>query len=349
MPALRFEVYQDELVLLDAPDGFQRQRVQLRRDPLLGHTSVYNPALEGKAGLLFNAVDRAALARLVAESAPTCLFCPERLAATPKFPPELLPEGRLQMGEAILFPNLFPLAPYHAVVAVSRAHFLELEAFTPALLCDAFCAMQRFAQAVQAHDPAARYATFNANYLFPAGASLVHPHFQVLLSSRPYAQQARQIEACQAYRQAQGRDYFTDLRAAETELGERLMGRSGPWHWLAAYAPLGNHEIQALHETECDFARLAQSEIEALAQGLARVLQLYAGLGHLSFNFSLYSQAAGAGPGTPLLLRCVTRQNPAPLYRADDYFLQKLLGSELILLLPEALARQARPLFSQTR
>jgi hypothetical protein len=41
----------------------------------------------------------------------------------------------------------------------------------------------------------------------------------------------------------------------------------------------------------------------------------------------------------------VNRQNLYPNYRNDDYFLQKLLQTELILTLPEDLAAEARKYF----
>jgi hypothetical protein len=348
MTAIRFEMEEDELELLTPMTGFQaeRQRVQVRRDPLLGHTSVHNPALRDKARILFGDVDRDWLERLAAESAERCIFCPGRLEATPRYPPGLLAEGRLRVGEATLFPNLFPLARYHAVVAVSQAHFLELREFTPERVGNALLAMQRFMAAVAGQDPAAGFATLNANYLFPAGASLVHPHFQLLMGPRPYGHQAALIAAWRDYQAAHGRAYGVDLAASEARLGQRYIARHGGWHWLAAYAPLGNLELQAVHPEAADFAALPAEEVAALADGLSRLLGLYEALGYLSFNCSLYSQRGHAGAGARLFLRLVSRQNPAPGYRSDDYFLQKLLGSDVILMPPEDLARQARPAFA---
>ncbi len=47
-----------------------------------------------------------------------CPFCREQKnRATPKFTPEVLPEGRLARGEALLVPNLFPYDIYSAVLS----------------------------------------------------------------------------------------------------------------------------------------------------------------------------------------------------------------------------------------
>lgn len=348
MPDIRFEAQEDTLELLSPLSGFQpeRQRVQLRTDPLLGHTSVYNPALRDKAKMLFGDVDRDWLGRLAAESAARCIFCPSMNDAAPRYPASLLAEGRLQLGEARLFPNLFPLAKHHAVVVVSDAHFLELREFTPLRIADALLAMQQFMATVARHDTQSRYATLNANYLFPAGASLMHPHFQLLIGPRPYAQHAALLDAWRDYHAAHACAYVGDLVATEQRLGERHIGRSGNWHWFAAWAPLGNNELQAVHESAADFTNLPEEEVRALADGLSRALRCHEALGYLSFNFTLYSQRTDNAPGARLFLRLVTRQNPAPGYRCDDYFLQKLLQTEVILLPPEELALHARPLFA---
>ena len=47
-------------------------------------------------------------------------------------------------------------------------------------------------------------------------------------------------------------------------------------------------------------------------------------------------------PFFPVFVRVITRQNVYPNYRCDDYFLQKLLGEELILTPPEELAENLR-------
>lgn len=347
MTEIRFEMHEHELELLNPMLGFQpdRQRLQVRRDPLLGHTAVYNPALRDKAKTLFGEIDRVWLDGLVAESAERCIFCPGRQDRLPKYPPELVPDGRIQVGEAVLFPNLFSLAKYHAVVAVSQAHFLELGQFTLGRLGDALLAMQQFMAAVARQDEASRYATLNANYLFPAGASIIHPHFQLLMGPQPYGHHGQLLAAWKEHRHRAGGAYGDDLVATEDRLGERFIASRGGWHWLAAYAPLGHLEIQACHESAQAFTQLDDAGVAALAEGLSAMLGLYEALGYLSFNFSLYSQHGGGTEGARLFLRLVARQNPAPGYRCDDYFLQKLLQSDVILMPPEDLARQAAPRF----
>lgn len=319
------------------------QRVQLRTDPLLGHSAVYNPLIEEGVKTFIGAVDHPLVERLKDDSASGCIFCPEKIEAVARFVPALVPEGRIRVGEAVLFPNLLALAPHHAVAVVSRAHFLELSEFTPDLIGNALLGVRQYVAAVFAQDAAARHVSVNANYLFPAGASLMHPHFQVLVSHEPYTHVARLLQACSDYCAAHGANYHNDLIDTERARGERYIGATGAWHWLAAYAPLASNEILAVHESRGDFAALTDADIAELARGMSATLRCYESLNYLSFNFTLYARRDGAeDDGFNCLLRCMTRQNPYPNYRTDDFFLQKGLQTELIVTLPETLAQRSR-------
>lgn len=349
MAEISFESREDNCALLNPLKDFtpETQTIELRRDPLLGHTAVYNPLVEEGVKMFVGAADRELLERLRRETAPRCVFCPERIDGVARFDEDFIPGGRIEVGEAVLFPNLFALGRHHAVAAVSRAHFLELEEFTPQRLYDAFEAIQRYVRTVYARDPAADDVSVNANYLFPAGASIMHPHFQVLVTAGPYTHQARLLTACRGYMARQGTPYHADLVRSERRIGQRYIGETGHWDWLAAYAPMGSNEILGIHESSGDLTALEAADLQGLAQGLSRVLRTYARLGYLAFNFSLYARREPTTPdGFQCLIRCMTRQNPYPDYRADDFFLQKGLQAELILNRPETLAQEARREFA---
>lgn len=345
MAEIVFERRCDTVEILNPLKGFapERQQLEMRWDPLLRHSSLYNSTVEQGLKIFVGAADQALLERLAAESAEKCFFCPERIEVTARFPETFIPEGRLSVGEATLFPNIFGVAPYHAVIIVSHAHWLPPSGFTPRLIGDAFQAARRYIATVFAADAEAAYATVNANYLFPAGASMFHPHFQALVSRAPYTHQERLLQACRRYLKEKGSAYHEDLIATEQRLGERYIAQTGAWHWLASYSPMGANEIIGVHTGDGDFAALTDDDLAGLANGLAGVLRYYGHLGYYAFNFSLYSRRAPAEPdGFNCLIRCMTRQNPYPNYRVDDFFLQKGLESELILTQPERLAEEAR-------
>ena len=50
------------------------QTIQVRRDPLLGDTSIFNPELKDKAQIFFGSCDQALIDKLVEETAKSCFF-----------------------------------------------------------------------------------------------------------------------------------------------------------------------------------------------------------------------------------------------------------------------------------
>ncbi len=350
MSKIEFESTELPLTILEPSREFAEglHTVVIRKDPLLGDTSVYNPFLKDKARLFFGENDPELLRHLIESSGNACFFCGEGLTkSTPKYPPSLVPDGRLRSGEAILFPNLFSIAKYHAITSLSRAHFLALSEFTAQVLSDGLSVNRDFLNSVYRDDHNAPFTIVCANYLFPAGASLVHPHMQTLVSPSPYSYHNRLIDACKAYYQKEGSAYHRDLISAEKEIGARYIAQVGQWHWIAAFSPIGSNEVIAVHEQECDFGLLTMEDIHTLSYGISRVLNSYGNLGYLSFNYALYSsRKSEREEGVRCIIKLITRQNLYPNYRNDDYFLQKLLQSELMIMLPEELTLQIRDFFS---
>jgi galactose-1-phosphate uridylyltransferase len=349
MVAIHFESVASTFTIRNPQKDFIEDvfQVEVRRDPLLGDTSVYNPFLKDKVKAFFGDSDPALIQRLADESAKTCIFCADRVEkSTPQYPPELVPGGRIRAGEALLFPNLFAIGKYHAVVSLSNAHFLKLSEFSPGLLENGFKAAREFLKAVYRYDQSVLCISVNANYLFPAGASMVHPHLQMLVTPVAYSYHARLLEACGVYYRKTGSAYHADLINAERKAGSRYIAQTGQWHWMTAFSPLGSNEVTAVHDGEGDFAFLSDADLRELSVGISKVLAFYESLGHLSFNYTLYAaRQPQAGEGLRCLLKIINRQNLYPNYRNDDYFLQKMLQSELIINLPEELAPKLRANF----
>ncbi|HTZ17650.1 MAG TPA: hypothetical protein VMB78_04350 [Dissulfurispiraceae bacterium] len=351
MSAIRFKSYQSEMQMLNPFNGFAEDRhvIEVREDPLLGDKSVYNPVVREKVKFFFRDCDELLIAKLIEESAKTCLFCDDRLEKnTPRYPDALVSEGRIRVGEAVLFPNLYPVGKYHSVIVLTKAHFLRLSEFRPEIISNGLRAAQRFINTVYDKDQESVCVAVNANYLFPAGATFVHPHLQMLVTTTPYSYHDRIIRACQSYYQENDSEYYPDLIEEEKLIGTRYIAESGDWHWLAAFSPTGVNEINAIHESESDFGKLSDTDLVTLATGISKVLALYEDFGHLSFNYSVYSVRDSFNKGGfRCNLKMISRQNLYPNYRNDDYFLQKLLQTELIINLPEDLAIKMRKLYQE--
>ena len=348
MGRIAFESIHSDVRFLNPMKEFAEdvQTLQIRRDPLLGDTSVYNPELKDKAQIFFGKNDPELIKRLVVDTAKTCFFCGDAVAkSTPRFMPDFSSEGRIRVGEALLFPNLFSLGTYHPVIRLCDAHFLKLSEFTPELIVDGFLAARQFIGTAYAKDPDVAYAAVTANYLFPAGASLVHPHLQMIATPLAYSYHARMLDGCSRWQRENGTSYFADLLAAEKG-GPRYIGKTGRWQWLTPFSPIGNNEVMAIHEVTCDLEELADEDLRDLSSGISKILAHYETLGHLSYNYALYSVRKDRSDGCfRAVLKIITRQNLYANYRNDDYFLQKLLQSELIITPPEELAEDLRKSF----
>jgi len=320
------------------------QEIEIRRDPLTGAQSVFNPRLEDKVAMFFGESDPALIEKLAKESEPRCFLCGDRWQEmTPTYNDAELPEGRIQVGEAVLFPNLFPAAQVHAVIRVGDRHYVPLAEFEAAPVVEALQASLQFARSIGERDRSVEYLTTNANYLGPAGASIAHPHFQVMGGDLPFSYMETVFLAARRHFEANGSCYWTDLVELEKRTGERYIGATGPVEWIASFSPRGTNEVIGVLPRRTSFLEMDDADAAGLGQGLVDVLHAYADMGVSTFNFAVYS-----GPlherddALRCFVRVISRQNLYENYRTDDFFLQKLLRNELILTTPEVLAETVR-------
>ncbi len=349
MAKIRFESWQQTAVFHSPLKNgrLDTQPIEVRVDPLTGHQSTFNPGLEGKVSILFPETDYAYLEERAQATQPQCFMCDGKWrTATPSYPEDLIPEGRLQRGEAVLFPNLFPLAAFHAVVMLGDRHFRLPNEIQGNLLQDAFSLCIQYFRECHRHDPSIRYFTINANFLLPAGASVMHPHLQLLGSPHPGTHHRLLLEKSLAYHQAHGSCYWLDLVEEEKARGERWIARMDQSCWFTAYAPLGANEVNAVWPGTSHFLEWGDEETRQMAEGISRVLRGYHEMKFSTFNFSCFSGPVDRySPEFRCFLRLVNRQNAMPHHRTDDYYFQKLLKNEIIIQRPEKLAHFLRNYF----
>lgn len=319
------------------------QELEIRKDPLTGAQSVFNPRLEDKVAMFYGQSDAALMEKMARDSEPRCFLCQDRWKAmTPSYPEDLVPGGRIQVGQAVLFPNIFPAAQIHAVIRVGEKHYVPLADFDLAAVTEAFEACFQFVQCLS-KDKTVHTLTINANYLGPAGASIAHPHFQVVGGDLPFTYLESVFRCSETYHQSHQSCYWSDLVNVEKTVGERNIGNSGPVEWLTAFSPQGANEVVGVLPGRTHFLEMDDADVQGVAAGIVKVLRGYAAMGISTFNFSVYS-----GPlhrhdeSIRCFIRIISRQNVYENYRTDDYFLQKLLRNELIVVPPEGLAKHLR-------
>ena len=218
-----------------APDTGERIRtpIEVRVDPLTRHTSRILP---GRGLMPVNDFDLEEFAR---ENQPSCPFCPGRLdALTPMLPAELGVGDRIEVGEAILFPNLHAYSSHSSVsVYASRLHYLPLAGMTDQLVADNLATQVAYGRAVMEGARESRWHSINANQMLPSGSSLFHPHLQGIVDPEPTTMQ-RMLARVPA-------PLFDDYLRTEWGAGERRLGDTGRVKWLVSFAPIAPAELRA--------------------------------------------------------------------------------------------------------
>ncbi|MFX0121293.1 MAG: hypothetical protein ACFFCU_14335 [Promethearchaeota archaeon] len=349
MRKIHFNSIRRESKFLNPLKGFQEDihHIEHRQDPLTGTQSIIGKELEDKAKMFFGETDQNLIKKIAQESQVNCFMCPNKVReVTPKYSPEVLSEGRITIGEATLFPNLFPLSEYHAVCALSQTHYLKLSDFTPKILTDGILACLEFIKRIFSIKHSITYMTINCNYLFPAGASAVHPHIQVLGGDVSYTFLNKMLQGSHQYYKENHSNYWKDLIELEKDSDERYIGRTGDVEWITSFSPLGSNEVQGIVLSKSNFLQLSQADILSLGEGISKVLSFYEENGCSTFNFTIFSDSLDKeAEWFWVNVRIISRSNVYNNYRADDYFLQKLLGNEILIKSPEALAKQLRAKF----
>jgi hypothetical protein len=134
MPKIAFKIWEQVAEFHNPTKNgeMDRQKIEVRLDPLTEHQSILNDALKGKISTLFPETDYAYLQQRIDDTKEQCFMCDGKWRKTsPRYPEHLIPQGRIARGEIVLFPNLFPLAPYHAVVMVGQKHGEPWTTFPP--------------------------------------------------------------------------------------------------------------------------------------------------------------------------------------------------------------------------
>ncbi len=327
------------------------QELEIRKDPLTGAQSVFNPRLEDKVAMFYGKSDMNLIEKMAKESESRCFLCGDAWKEiTPSYPADIVPEGRIEIGEAVLFPNIFPAAQVHAVIRVGKKHYVPLPGFNPKAVSDAFLTTFELTKLLLKAKDGVNYLAVNGNYLGPAGASIAHPHFQMVGGDLPFTYLEKILDCSRRYLKENHTCFWTDLLEMEKTIGKRYIGATGPVDWVASFSPSGANEIIGMLPERHSFLEMDTSDISALAKGLVNVLCGYADMGLSTFNFAFYSGPLKERDSAfRCFIRIISRQNVYENYRTDDYFLQKLLDNELILTPPEILTEKMQKHFNRYR
>ncbi|HLW03081.1 MAG TPA: hypothetical protein VKT82_30800 [Ktedonobacterales bacterium] len=331
---IRFARQEKVARFLDPRQDFQETAIpcEMRTDPLTGRSGRVAHGL----GFQIQPLD---VQPLIDTSRPTCPFCPERiLSVTPKFPAEVVPAGRLQRGEAVIFPNLVPYDEHSAVAAMSQAHYVPLGQFTHALLVDAFSVCLEYLRHVM-QQPRTTYALLFWNYFPASGGTQIHPHLQVFATDTPGNALQEELACSLRYTQEEGRPYWADLLQEEERLGERFVAKGARSAWLTSFVSRSLlSDLLILFPQRYTLSDLTEEALDEFCRGLRQALQHLESQGVYSFNLAWFSGIAGR-EDMWLHARLSPRLYLTPrLWGTDTTALQHLYQEHFMVQTPEASA-----------
>jgi len=319
--------------------AIDKQEIEFRKDPLTGRWTRVNinrvkrphPGL-GKDGW----VERQAIKLSKAK----CPFCSNNIKnSTAKF---VGIKERFQKGESVLFSNIYPYSVYHGVaVLTAKKHFIDLNEMKPKLLFDTFVNCLDFLKTANRKNPKFKYPSINFNFMPPAAASIVHPHFQIILDDKPTWFSSSLLKNSLAYYKKFKRNFWLDLIKTEKRKKERFIGRTGSFSWLADFAPIKNNQVAGISEKVSTITSLKKNDIKGLANGLSKIFKGLWKKGIRSLTMSMFSGPIGKDISKHFLvnLKIVSRPSLVENYVSDIGFMELIHQESVIETLPEDVAK----------
>lgn len=187
----------------------------------------------------------------------------------------------------------------HEVVIESPDHNHQLEDMTVEEAADVFKAFIVRINEIK-KDPRVEYAMVFKNYGKNAGASLAHPHSQIIAMPMAPIRVVQEIEGAQNYHEENGACVFCDIVGQESEFKKRVVGENSDFLAVTPYASRFSFEtwiIPKAHESH--FENISADSAAGLADITGTVLKkLRVTMEDLSYNLIIHTMPVKE-PGVP--------------------------------------------------
>ena len=276
-----------------------------------------------------------------------CPFCASLFAkTTPKFPPNITPEGKFRHGNAYLFPNAFPYDQSNTVAILSSRHLIPMNELTSQTMRDSFAVCLDYFHRCAELKLGYKYCSINWNYMPPAGGGLIHPHLQTIAGMKPTNFMQRLIASAQNYASADGGNLWRNLIIFEKEAKERFIATTGSITWLTAFAPKGmGGEIDFIFQDKTSIFDLTEANYEELLAGLSRIFSYLYLNNFMSFNLTLYAPMT-SDRNLWIQGKIMPRFEINPLGTSDINYFEKLHNEIICPVVPEQLCKELQPYFA---
>jgi hypothetical protein len=200
--------------------------------------------------------------------------------------------GRIENKSAITAANLAKYGEFHSLVILKKhdPFSISYEEFS-----DAIAVALEWFQKTRKKQKAAVYPFLIWNFLWKSAASIIHPHFQILLSRVAFPSQSFFEKTIKNYRAETGDDYIDDFFRVHESFG--LAFRIKNARVISPLTPVKEKEVIVTSE------KLDENFIKSLF----RVFKTYMNLGVESFNLALIMPSLDSSLKIPYIARFVDR------------------------------------------
>jgi UDPglucose--hexose-1-phosphate uridylyltransferase len=202
-------------------------------------------------------------------------------ALTPEPPPRCSETGPYQSEEGL---------GIHEVIIETPVHDLHMDRMDEA---DLAAVLSTYVERIRElkKDPRIKYVMIFKNHGRNAGASLSHPHSQLVGMPMVPTRLSQEIEGAAKYMSEKGSCVYCDMAAAELEGGRRLILREGPFVAIAPYASRFSFETWIMPVAHAShFEDIPPADIPALAATLKEVLsRLNSSVEGLAYNLIIHT------------------------------------------------------------
>ncbi|MHA1751509.1 MAG: hypothetical protein ACTSYZ_03990 [Candidatus Helarchaeota archaeon] len=332
----------------------KKQKVEFREDPLTGQNCIIPESLLDKVKIIMNKPSKNIIQNIIENTQAGCPFCPDKIMTqTPNFDEKIIPNGKIQIDGAIGFPNIFSFFEHSAVIVFTEKHFLNLDEFSPDIIYSALKVAREYTHYIlKEYENVECNCILGCNYLYSAGSTIVHPHFQLYLSENNFYYNKILLINSKKYFEKNKKNFWDDLINSEKNLKERYIGAIGTTEWLVSFAPLGVYEIQCIVKNKTCIHEFTDNNLKDIAQGLSNVLKFYHKNKVTSFNFALYSAPYKSKDNLDEIrkyfwssMRIIARPNISKIPLNDVWFLPRLIYDNISPVEPEKLLQKVQDFF----
>jgi UDPglucose--hexose-1-phosphate uridylyltransferase len=162
--------------------------------------------------------------------------------------PALVPELLQPEATTDVLLGRRPARGHYEVIIEGAEHRRDLAPATPDVLVDVLQVAQERYRTFRA-DPALRFFSLFKNHGVRAGASLIHPHWQLVAGPMVPPLLQRMVDVASDYAEQCGASVYDDYVQRELEVGARIIEEREAFVVLAPYAPQWSGETWIIPRT----------------------------------------------------------------------------------------------------